>query len=291
MGPLGLDLSHWSGEVDFQVSVEAGIKFVFIKCTDGVDFHDPNYFYYLDNAGAVSLPRGSYHYYRADEDPEVQARWFSDHADLCEFPPIVDVEVPGVDADTLRHFLETVHGLRGVKPIIYTSLNKWRNVTPRGEDGRIPWASAYDLWIANYGVDLPAVPKDWYGEWSFWQFTDSAPGSDYGVYGNTADLNYFNGTTDQLSYYIKRAQSLCHLPRYEFKDPRVTKVIPHKDFAAFVMLEALDENAQVVWSYDHVTDGIVHVYGISEEDQQRYINWFERHYPDVIEVEFRDLPY
>src|SRR3989304_316015 len=50
----------------------------------------------------------------------------------------------------------------------------------------------YPLWIANYGVTKPLVPKPW-TEWTFWQFTDKGDGSIYGVESKNIDLNYFNG--------------------------------------------------------------------------------------------------
>jgi hypothetical protein len=47
----------------------------------------------------------------------------------------------------------------------------------------------WGLWVADYGVSAPAVPKPW-SHWTFWQYTDSP-----------LDEDRFNGTeADLLSY-------------------------------------------------------------------------------------------
>jgi len=58
----------------------------------------------------------------------------------------------------------------------------------------------YSLWIANYGVAQPQVPRPWgTSEWLFWQFTASGDGPFYGVESLELDLNYFNGDAETFA--------------------------------------------------------------------------------------------
>jgi hypothetical protein len=59
------------------------------------------------------------------------------------------------------------------------------------------------LWLANYKVSAPYLPKPWQ-KWTFWQWTEAGYGQDYGVnqYEERAvDLNYFNGSVEELAAF------------------------------------------------------------------------------------------
>src|ERR1044071_8592250 len=63
---------------------------------------------------------------------------------------------------------------------------RWFGVWGRKPGGR---SHRYPLWIANYGVDQPLVPKPWgTNEWQFWQFTASGDGLGYGAESLGVDL-------------------------------------------------------------------------------------------------------
>jgi uncharacterized protein YgiM (DUF1202 family) len=50
------------------------------------------------------------------------------------------------------------------------------------------------LWIANYGISQPGIPKPWgANEWAFWQFSNSDTAKTYGAESKSIDLNFFNG--------------------------------------------------------------------------------------------------
>ncbi|NOH04241.1 MAG: SH3 domain-containing protein [Chloroflexi bacterium] len=150
---------------------------------------------------AAGLPRGSYWFYDSRIDPKRQAeKWASMfEGDFGELPLFGDFE------DTYngpfkgwRHwytFLERTKELAPGKEIgVYTGYYYWRENT---EATGIPAASLnyfkqYPLWIANYGVASPLIPKPW-TTWTFWQFTDNGDGTLYGVESLNIDLNYFNG--------------------------------------------------------------------------------------------------
>ncbi len=109
---------------------------------------------------------------------------------------MVDVETlsnrPVDDLDArLKAWLTLVEKHYGVKPIIYTSHNFWNNQLKES-------FGDYPLWVAEYGVDLPGVPDGWV-TWSFWQYESNTnpPGVP-----KMADLNYFNGSIEELKRMI-----------------------------------------------------------------------------------------
>jgi len=168
----GIDVSHYSGEVDWRQVEAAGYGFAFVKATEGVDSPDPHFESHWAELAETGLARGAYHFYVTEDDPEEQARFFISKVELLpgDLRPAVDVEIlghgtePGL-ADRLRRFLELVEGHYGVKPIIYTSPKFWNAHVGEGFGG-------YPLWVAEYGVEEPTVPEGW-ERWTIWQWRDS----------------------------------------------------------------------------------------------------------------------
>ena len=167
----GIDVSHHSGAVDWQKLAASGVDFVYVKATEGVDNPDATFADHWESLAASDLARGAYHFYVTEDDPEEQARFFLETVDFGpgDLPPVVDVEVighgttPGLP-DRLRRFLEIVARETGTKPIIYTSPNFWDAHLGEG-------FGEYPLWIAEFGVDQPRVPKGW-DTWTLWQWKD-----------------------------------------------------------------------------------------------------------------------
>ena len=199
---LGMDCSHWAGGViDFAKAKSNGIEFVFIKAKDGlvtVDWFRENW----KAAAEAGIPRGAYLWLypssiastnrQADELYKLLSE-----TGFGELPVVVDFEnIPSVlSASDLYGFVVTYEQLSGQKPIIYTGPSYWEEHGSADD-----YWKQYKLWIANYGVQSPAVPAPW-DNWTFWQFTEKGFGEDYGLdkYKQRAvDLNYFVGTRDQL---------------------------------------------------------------------------------------------
>lgn len=164
----GIDVSHHSGEVDWQQVVDAGYDFVYVKATEGVDALDPKFAEHWKALADLGVYRGAYHFYVTEDDPEEQARFFLDTVDWRpgDLRPVVDVELighgtePGL-ADRLRRFLEIVEGELGVAPVVYTMPNFWDAHLGSGFED-------YPLWVAEYGVSQPRLPERWDG-WHLWQ--------------------------------------------------------------------------------------------------------------------------
>ncbi len=165
-GRLGIDVSYHSGRVDWDTVVDAGHHVAFTLSTAGVDFHDPLFFSHWSRMRG--LRRGAYHFFVAHDDPRAQARWFIANTPLVpgDLAPVVDIETLGADPpedlpDRLRAFVQEIERHYGVKPIVYTGPVFWN-------DNLGPGYGEHPLWIAEYGVPRPTVPRGWSG-WALWQ--------------------------------------------------------------------------------------------------------------------------
>lgn len=191
---LGIDISHFQGDVNWQKVQNANIAFVYDKATQGIHFTDPDYVENKKGAHAFSLLHGSYHFYTSDQGGKEQADHFIEVIDYGpgDMPPMLDLEqasIKGnVDIPVLQKeiliWLKEVENKLGVKPIIYTNHpfgNRYLNYTDFGE---------YELWIAEYGVKKPKIPNVWKDKgWLIWQRTDR--GTIEGVVGEV-DHDLFN---------------------------------------------------------------------------------------------------
>lgn len=168
----GLDVSHHNGAVDWETVCEGGFGFVYLKASEGVDDPDPLFADHWRAAGALGLPRGAYHFYVTEDDPDAQADLFLSTlgGEVGELVPVVDVELighgtaPGLP-HRLRRFLDRVQAELGVRPMIYTDPNFWdANFGPGFEE--------HALWVAEYGVAEPHVPREW-EDWHLWQYAEN----------------------------------------------------------------------------------------------------------------------
>jgi lysozyme len=201
---LGTDVSFWQDDnqtvyrkVDFEQMRKNGASFVFIKKSQAL-FEDEDTRCYWRDAKNAGLLRGGYHFLVWEKSPEEQAEFFWSllRNDPGELPPVVDFEwwkiTPPNALVILERFLVRFEKVSNKTPMIYTAPSFWRQ--HGSKDGK--WAQ-YPLWIANYGVNFPTVPEPWQ-RWEFWQFTSKGDGMSFGAESRNIDLNYFNGTEQDL---------------------------------------------------------------------------------------------
>ena len=72
----GLDVSYWQAEIDWQAVRATGVRFVFIKATEGVGYTDSTFAGNWEGAGANGLLRGAYCFFHPNQDAEQQADRF-----------------------------------------------------------------------------------------------------------------------------------------------------------------------------------------------------------------------
>lgn len=205
--PLGIDVSHHNGAVDWSAVARSGVAFAFAKATEGARFRDRQFATNWPEMRAAGILRGAYHFFRPAVDPVVQAVSFCAACDGAgglgsgDLPPVVDVEetpvagewralaTPQERAERLERWIAHVREQLHRDPVVYTARSFWT-----GTFG--DWKPAGDvrLWIAQWTAAAPRMPTGAWSDWTFWQY--SAAGAVAGVTGQV-DVDRFNG--DEVS--------------------------------------------------------------------------------------------
>lgn len=202
----GLDVSKWNGNwVDHLKGPLSGISFVFVRASDGLSA-DPAFDQHWTAVRSNGLVRGSYHFYRADLDPDHQVqlylRMLGGAAEQDDITPVLDFEAESlpsagappkekVQADLLRA-LQALERHGGRVPMIYTN---WDMGTKWLDDERF---ARYPLWIADWTQrQAPRLPATWAQQgFRFWQRTDTyQPPSASKL---AMDLDWFIGRREDL---------------------------------------------------------------------------------------------
>lgn len=199
---LGLDVSRWQPKIDWPAVAAAGVKFVFIKASQHMNYKDPNFDANWTAAKEAGILRGAYHFYEPGVNAQAQAEYFVKCVgdDLGELPLVFDLEKAGAltNADLVKNsliFLTTLKQITQRKPLIYTSRTFWHERMWPKLNQYPEWSKEYDYWVAHYTTrPEPAIHPSW-GGWRIWQYTET--GRIDGIPGNV-DLNWFNGTLDDL---------------------------------------------------------------------------------------------
>lgn len=210
-GRLGVDVSRFNGQIDWERVAGTDVRFAFIAASRGRGDDcavaatscggDPNYDANHAGARAAGLVVGPYHRAfvagggrneliadaRAEADTFIASVGSLRRKDLS---PALDVETPfdvaGPEAlkTWIRTWTKRVRKRLGRRPLIYTNATSWAATGDTREFAK----RGHRLWVANWGVSSPAVPAgDWAGRgWSLWQFTSS--GRVAGIKGRV-DLN------------------------------------------------------------------------------------------------------
>jgi GH25 family lysozyme M1 (1,4-beta-N-acetylmuramidase) len=194
----GIDVSKWQGTIDWPSVAGAGIKFAFIRVSDGANYLDPQFDRNWREAKNAGILRGPYQFFRPTQDGTRQANVLLakvPHLAPGDLPPVLDVEVTDGATDwrivnEIGNWVSRVRAAIGRDPIVYTSPGFW---------GGLSGARSYgtDLWVAHWFVSHPTLPRSWSG-WKFWQYSDR--GHVAGI-GGVVDLDRWNGSLADLRAY------------------------------------------------------------------------------------------
>ena len=203
---LGIDVSHWNGNINWNLVMTEGYVFAYAKATEGMTFKDNKFSTYMLGGKNAGMIMGAYHFARPDNNsPEQDANNFlntaKEYTGELFLPPVLDLEdVDGVNnlqamftssqlTSWVTQWLTIVENETGVKPIIYTN-SKYANYL--GSSVR-----NYGLWIAKPGTS-PNTPPTNLGVWQDWTMKQySWEGTVAGISGDT-DLNVFNGNAEDF---------------------------------------------------------------------------------------------
>ena len=204
----GIDVSHWQGDISWNQVAGAGIKFAFVKGTEGVGWTDSEFFTNINRATSKGIYSGVYHFARPDlgNSGQAEAEYFlsvaGDYLESGYLRPVLDLEVRGSLGSSalsawVLDWMQTVENQTGVAPLLYTNLNYINTYLTNP-------VTAYDLWIAYWNCD-PTItfnipPTGKWSDWAFWQYCVANPGTVPGI-STRIDLNIFNGVYAGLQEY------------------------------------------------------------------------------------------
>lgn len=199
----GVDVSSYQGEIEWEQFQEQGLKFAFIKATEGSTFVDKYFEKNWEGAENTTLRIGAYHFFSYDSEGKTQAQNFIKTVpiDKQALPPVIDVEFYGdkeknppnrsqvkKELHTMVKMLEEHYGKR---VILYTT------------------QKAYDLYIKNSFDQCDIWIRDVFTKpslsdkrtWTFWQYTDRERLNGYSGEEKFIDVNVFNGNEKEFEEY------------------------------------------------------------------------------------------
>jgi lysozyme len=194
----GIDVSHHNGAIDWNAVAGDGVKFAFIKATEGADFQDDHFTVNCRAATAAGIVCGAYHYFRLGTPGAAQAQNFlrTVPRDALPLPPAVDLETWGNSSTQpsvadfraqLDDFLGQLRKTYGTEPVIYASSDFIHDY--------LGGVAPKRLW---YRAVVLSPHLTGYDDWLFWQFTERARVK--GIAG-FVDMDVFNGSANDLSTF------------------------------------------------------------------------------------------
>jgi lysozyme len=197
----GVDISRYQQKIDWGALVLSGIKFCFIKATEGARDVDAAFARHWEAAAAAGLIRGAYHFFRPQIPVSTQLDLFVrtiGQLQPGDLPPALDLEgtagwvdIPAAARAPLAlNMLNALEGRLRATPVVYMS--PWFAAELLKSS---PALARFPIWIAQYSeAPAPIVPKPW-STWTFWQHSQG--GKVPGVSG-FVDLNRFRGSLEDL---------------------------------------------------------------------------------------------
>lgn len=196
----GIDVSEFQGEIDWQAVQASGVTFAYARALEGETIHDSRFAANWSGMKEAGVVRGAYDFYVAHDPPEAQVATFISLVTLepGDLVPMVDIEkgslggkpAPADLVPNFHRYLELLAAHYKVTPFIYTDPAFWNENLDDSFGG-------YPLWVADYGVDSPSLPRGW-ERWVIWQHSES--GAVQGIAG-AVDLDVFNGDLQDLARY------------------------------------------------------------------------------------------
>lgn len=201
----GIDVSKYQGRIDWQAVRQAGIKFAYIKATEGGDHIDSRFAENWEGAAAAGLPRGAYHFVYWCRPWRHEIEFFKSVVpnDPDALPPVLDVEATPTSKTCkrtlqrepvlreMRAMLQAMERHYGKKPVIYTTVDFYEAILHPNE------FDDYPIWVRStkYGPSVKYPGR----QWTFWQY--QSDGRIPGIVGNV-DRNAFHGTAAQWARFV-----------------------------------------------------------------------------------------
>lgn len=198
----GVDVSSHQGNVAWQTLWNSGVKWSYVKATEGTYYKNPYFAQQYNGSYNVGMIRGAYHFATPDTTGgAAQANYFVDNGggwskDGRTLPGALDIEWNPYGAACfgksqsamvtwIRDFLNQYKARTGRHAVIYTATSWWKQCT----GNYAGFAANNPLWVARYASAPGELPGGW-GFYTMWQYTSTGP--------TVGDHNKFNGALDRV---------------------------------------------------------------------------------------------
>ena len=187
----GIDISNNNGAIDFSEATADGVKYVYVKATEGKTFQDSKMEGFYKRCKTNGLKVGPYHFLVSTSSPEAQAENFYKKIKSFEWEliPMLDIET---EFATLRDYvLRFINAFKQLCPLqlgIYTYTGCIATIQAIQNT-----IKDHPLWEANYNNDPWNLPPNFFVNRIGHQYTET--GEISGVSGK-CDVNSF--TFDNL---------------------------------------------------------------------------------------------
>lgn len=173
----GIDVSNWSGYINWREVRDAGIEVAIIQASEGTFYRDPYLHEFYNGAKENGIKVGFYHFFNpgSSPTPSEQARYFVDtiRGLDSDLKLVLDLEQTGgldnyeVTRQAIE-FLEEVRNYSGLDVAIYTYTNFAQYNLYEGLG-----LSEYPLWIAQLSEEGPSPNPIWGNKYVAWQYSDT----------------------------------------------------------------------------------------------------------------------
>ena len=174
---IGIDVSHWQGDIDFEALKEAGVEFIIIRVgtADGIDGDyvlDRKFIQNIEGANKVGIPVGIYFYSYADtkERAVADANWILEQIEGYDVDlPIAfdwenwsfynDFNLSFFGLTDMANSFLSVFEDAGYEGMLYSSKNYLERI----------WLDTnYPIWLAHY-----TSQTNYEGDFDFWQLCNN----------------------------------------------------------------------------------------------------------------------
>ena len=202
----GIDVSKFQGDIDWNAVANSGVKFAWIKATEGGDNADARFQANWTGAKAAGVPHGAYHFVYWCRPPLEEMANFEQNAPVENdaLPPVLDVEATPTSKTCHRHLtqesaiaemkvmLDEMERHYGKRPVIYTTVDFYQAILADGA------FMDYPIWVRStkYQPSVKYGPRPWH----FWQY--QSDGSIAGIQAHV-DRDAFFGTEKQWEAFLR----------------------------------------------------------------------------------------
>ena len=196
----GVDVSAYQGSIDWELLAGQGIRFAFIKATEGSSFADERFAENYPAARAAGLAVGGYHFFSYDSPAETQASHFiaAVPRDEDALPPVIDIEFYGgyyqapADPEQVREelglLIDWLTEQYGRPPILYATRRAYSLYLAGQFEGCPVWIR--EVYLTPHLPDGRAP--------TFWQYSDRYRLPGYEGEETRIDMNVFCGSEEEF---------------------------------------------------------------------------------------------